>query len=72
MQRDWLFKKYSDDKLIVIDSDYEDEEDDTSMLFMPSHLASGLLSEYTHLIELRFVERCTYLIFKFFDGYGRL
>lgn len=36
--RDWLFEKYDNDELIIIDSVDDDEEDDTLIEFMSSHL----------------------------------
>lgn len=41
-QRDWLFEKYGNDDLIIIDTDDEDEEDETLAGFMPSHLTSEM------------------------------
>lgn len=42
MHGDWLFEKYVNEELFVIDSDHEDKEDDTLAGFMPSHLTSEM------------------------------
>lgn len=62
-QRDWLFEKYDNDELIVIDSDdeneedetladVEDEEDETLVGFMPSLLTSEMDSFRDSLANL--------------------
>lgn len=51
-QRDWLFKKYGNDELILIDSDNEEEENKTITGFMPSHLISEMNSFRDSLANL--------------------
>lgn len=50
--RDWLFEKYGNDEMIVINSDDEDKEDDTLARFIPSHLTSEMDSFRDSLASL--------------------
>lgn len=51
-ERDWLFQKYGNDELIIINSDDEDEEDETLMGSMPSHLTSEMDTFYDNFASL--------------------
>lgn len=47
-----MFEKYSNDDMIVINSDVEEEEDEPLSGFMPSHLGSGMDSSRNSLATL--------------------
>lgn len=44
VQWDWLFEKYHNDELIIIDSGDKKEENETMTGFMPSYLTSEMVS----------------------------
>lgn len=47
-----VIEKYGNDKLIIIDIDDNDEEDDMLVRFMPSHLSSEMGSFSDNLTGL--------------------